>query len=402
MDEGFHPLRKNRAFYWLMGGNLASFAGAQVYLVALPLIVLSLTGSAIAMGTVAAIGQATVWLQPFVGPVVDRYSRKTLLLLCDAVRAFVLMILSVLYLVDELHIFYLFIAALLIGACTQLYNTAQFAVIPSIVKKEDLQLANTIESSMFHTAILVGPTLGGLFIAFIHPGIGLIANSIGFFFAFIAVLFIQVPLHKESNIKSSGGFFRDVGKGFSFIYQKKILLLTNLSSAFISFGITISLTLLVFHLQATIGLTAIEIGWLLSIGGAAAIVGSFLSVFIRKVASNRSILFCGYLGGGLSLIWLGLAHSYTALLIANAIGTFCAASFNPVIKTLRQKVTPDHMLGRVQASSRFITMALIPLAALIAGLLGDSIGTHLTIAIGGIIASCSILIFLHSDMGNLG
>ncbi|MCM2677071.1 hypothetical protein [Alkalicoccobacillus plakortidis] len=131
-------------------------------------------------------------------------------------------------------------------------------------------------------------------------------------------------------------------------------------------------------------------------------LGSFLSVFIRKVASQRSILFWGYLGGGLSLIWLGLAQSYTALLIANAIGTFCAASFNPVIKTLRQKITPEHMLGRVQASSRFITMALIPLAALVAGLLGDMIGTHLTIAIGGILASGSILIFLHAEMMELG
>ncbi|MCM2677069.1 MFS transporter [Alkalicoccobacillus plakortidis] len=159
MTEVAYTLRKNHAFYWLMGGNLVSFAGAQVYLIALPLVVLALTGSTIAMGTVAALGHATVWLQPLLGPVVDRYSRKTLLLLCDFVRAFVLLVLSGLYLVDELHIIYLFIAALIIGTCTQLYNTAQFAVIPSIVKKDDLQLANTIESSMFHTLFWSGQHL---------------------------------------------------------------------------------------------------------------------------------------------------------------------------------------------------------------------------------------------------
>ncbi|TSB45491.1 MFS transporter [Alkalicoccobacillus porphyridii] len=395
-------LHRNQSFYWLMGGNLASFAGAQIYLVALPLVVLSLTGSAIAMGTVAAIGQATAWLQPFVGPVVDRYSRKTLLLLSDFIRAFVLLLVSALYFVDSLLISHLFIAALLVGICTQLYNTAQFALIPTIVNKEDLPLANTIESSLFHTTILIGPTLGGLLIVFVNPGAGLFANSIGFFLAFITVLFIQMPKKNwlEPNEKSRG-FFREVGDGFSFIYQKKILLLTNLGTAMISFGITMSLTLLVFHLQATVGLTPLKIGWLLSIGGAAAIAGSFLSVTIRKIANQRTILFVGFLGGGLSLIWLGLAESYIMLILANAVGTFCASSFNPVLKTIRQTLTPDHMLGRVQASSRFITMALIPLAAIIAGFLGDYIGTHFTIAVGGIIASLSVLIFSHPAMREL-
>lgn len=66
VSEVIRSLHKNRSFYWLMGGNLASFAGAQIYLIALPLVVLSLTGSAVAMGTIAAVGQATVWFMPFI------------------------------------------------------------------------------------------------------------------------------------------------------------------------------------------------------------------------------------------------------------------------------------------------------------------------------------------------
>lgn len=399
MSEALHSLHKNRSFYWLMGGNLASFAGAQIYLIALPLVVLSLTGSAVAMGTIAAVGQATVRFMPVIGPFIDRYHRRTLLLLSDFIRALILLLLSVLYMIDMLHFITLIMASIVIGLCTQIYNTAQFAVIPSIVKKEDLPLANTVESSLYHTTILIGPTLGGLLIAFVHPGIGLIANSIGFFLAFLTLFFIRVP--PPTKQPSTRGFFQDVREGFHFIYTEKLLLLTNIASALISFGVTFSLTLLVFHLQSTVGLTPLEIGWILSFGGAAAIAGSFLSISLRRIASQRTILFLGYFGGGASLVWLGIADSFVPLLIANAIGTFCAASFNPVVKTIRQKLTPSHMLGRVQASSRFITMALLPLAAFIAGVLGDALDTHRTIAIGGMIATCSILIFFHRDMVTL-
>lgn len=396
VSEVIRSLHKNRSFYWLMGGNLASFAGAQIYLIALPLVVLSLTGSAVAMGTIAAVGQATVWFMPFIGPLIDRYHRRTLLLLSDFTRAVILLILSVLYVMDMLHFITLLVASIIIGLCTQIYNTAQFAVIPSLVKKEDLPLANTVESSLYHTTILIGPTLGGLLIAFVHPGIGLMANGTGFFLAFLTLFFINVP--PPTKQPATRGFFQDVKEGFQFIYKEKLLLLTNIGSALISFGVTFSLTLLVFHLQSTVGLTPLQIGWILSFGGAAAIAGSFLSISIRKVASQRAILFVGYFGGGASLIWLGFAESFVTLLIANAIGTFCAASFNPVVKTIRQKLTPSHMLGRVQASSRFITMALLPLAAFIAGVLGDALDTHRTIAIGGMIATCSVLIFFHHEM----
>ncbi|MGM7681307.1 MFS transporter [Cytobacillus sp. Hm23] len=388
--------KKNYPIFRYLGGNLISFFGDQIYLVALPLIVLAITGSPLSMGIFAALERLPNILIPLTGPLADRLNRKAVLLVCDFCRGLIVAGIGILFTLEHLEMWHLYASAVVLGILTQLYSTTQFASIPTLVQKKDLHTINSLQSIIFNTGVLVGPTLGGLIISLFHPGYALILNSFSFFLAFCAVATITIPYEKplKAEDKILTSFFSDLKVGFEFVFKTKILNYTNIVLMISTFGTTLFLTVLIFHLKSTVQLGEIKIGILLSIGGIGAIVGSLLTNIIKKYVSYLKIVFFSLLMGGLSIILFGAATSYLLLIIANAIGTMSVALINPCIRTIRQTNTPGHLLGRVQATSRFITWTLLPASALLAGWLSILVGTSSVIIIGGVICSLSAFILL--------
>ncbi len=392
------PLKRNFPVFRLMGGNLISFVGDQMYLLALPLLVLEITGSPISMGLVAALERLPLLAQPFMGVFTDYLNRKKILIACDLGRFLLLIGTALLYFFSHLTMIELSCTAFFIGVFSQIYNTCQFASVPKLVRKEDLQLVNSINSSLFNTAVFTAPAAGGMVISLLNPGAALFINGLSFLAALGAVVSLPLPLSREEG--SGRAFMKDVKAGFEYVWSIKPILFTNAAMFFSVFGTTLFLTMLVFHLKQVIRLDAVQIGWLLSAGGLAAILGSIASSFVRKHLTYRSILFAGSMIGGGSIVLFGYADSYVWLLAGNAIGTFAASIQSPCILTIRQKLTPDRLLGRVQATSRFLTWFTMPFAAFLAGILADSFGTGRTILTAGVIVILSSFFYLHRSLGN--
>lgn len=381
-----------------LGGNLISYIGDQIYLIAIPLIVLAITGSVLSMGIVAAIQRITNLFHPFAGPIVDNFNRKIIMLVCDSGRAILVGIVGVLFLINRIEIWHLYIAAFLIGILSILYNTAQFTLLPMIVNNEELQLANSIESSSFNIAVLLGPTLGSLIISLYNPGYALIINSISFFVAFFTVLSIKFPEkeYKESiNQSFLTRFISELVEGFKYVIKIKIIFYTNIALLISTFGTTFFTTIMIIHLKETIHLNIKLIGYLLSIGGLAAIGGSLITNILLKRYSYKNIFLYSFLIGGLSIVLFGFTDSYLLLIISNAVGTLAASAINPCIRTIRQNYSPTNLLGRVQATSRFMTWLLLPIAAFLAGFLSDKLATSNVIMVGGVISASACLVFLH-------
>ncbi|WP_235001495.1 MFS transporter [Halobacillus sp. Marseille-P3879] len=388
--------RKNYPAFRLIGGNVVSFFGDQIYLLALPLIVLALTDSPVAMGIAAFLERLPILLQPWLGVLTDRLSRKRILLACDACRAFLAGVTGVLFIMDQLTVWQLFLTAFLIGLFTQLYNTAQFTVIPYLVREHDLKKANAVNSGLFQTAVLLGPGLGGMIVSIYHPGYALIINGTSFLAAWLAIR--SLPLPRASEHTAQQKVWKQVEEGFRYVFKRKPILFTNLAMMFSIFGTTLFLTMMVFHLKDVIGLSPAAIGWLLSSGGAAAIGGAFLSPVLTSKWSYRHILFTASICGGISVIGFGLMGAFTSLLIMNAIGTFAASIQSPCIITIRQKLTPKRLLGRVQATSRLISWVSMPAAALLAGFISEWFSTDVTIVIGGVITTLASFFYLHPSL----
>jgi predicted MFS family arabinose efflux permease len=289
-----------------------------------------------------------------------------------------------------------YIGAFGIGILTQLYNTCQFASIPRLVQKGDLQLVNSVNTGIFNVAVFIGPGVGGLLISLFHPGWALLLNSISFLVGFLTVLTLNVEERDQPSETRS--WTSEIKEGFQYVISQKTIVFTNLAMLFSVFGTTLFLTMMVVHLKLSIGLDADQIGWLLSIGGVGAILGSLLTNVLKAKFSYRMILFSAGLFGAVSIILFGVFQSFTSLAFMNAAGTIAASIKSPCIVTIRQSLTPDRLLGRVQATSRFMTWLLMPLAAFLAGILGDQFGTGFPIILGGGIAAAATFIYLHPSL----
>ncbi|MRG87158.1 MFS transporter [Salinibacillus xinjiangensis] len=398
-EENFPIFGRNHQVFRFIGGNLVSFFGDQVYVIALPLIVLAITGSPLSMGIVAALERLPIIIQPFTGVLADRFNRKKILLICDLGRFLVIGLMGSLHLINSLSIWGIYIGALLVGVLTQIYNTSQFASIPKLVKKKDLQLVNSINTGIFQTAVFIGPGLGGIIISVFNPGLGMIINSFSFLVGFFVVLSLDIYYSiEEKEAKREIKVLPEIKEGFAFVIKHKILLYTNLAMLFSVFGTTLFLTMMIIHLKSTVGFDSVQIGYILSIGGLAAIGGSLTTNLLRKHFSYRSILFISGTIGGLSIIAFGYSNAFLFLVAMNAVGTIAASIMSPCIVTIRQTLSPNHLLGRVQATSRFMTWLLMPVSALLAGIIAEYYGTEITIAIGGIIATLASLIYLHPSL----
>ncbi|WP_181351296.1 MFS transporter [Thalassobacillus sp. CUG 92003] len=395
-EDKLPAFQRNYPAFRFMGGNLVSFFGDQLYLLAIPLIVLALTGSPLSMGIVAALERLPILIQPFTGVLADRFNRKRILLICDAGRGIVIGGTGLLYLLDALVIWEIYIAAFIAGMLTQVYNTSQFASIPQLVQKQDFQLVNSINSGMLNLAVFIGPGLGGILISFYNPGWALVINSVTFLIGFITVLSLNVD-HKRSTRKGMK-MGREIKEGFDFVIKHKPILFTNIAMLFSIFGTTLFLTMMIVHLKTAVELDAAQIGWLLSVGGVGAIGGSLTTNLLKKYVSYRMILFSAGVTGGISIILFSMSDTYIWLVAMNAVGTIAAAVMSPCIVTIRQNLSPAHLLGRVQATSRFMTWLLMPVAAFVSGILAEYIGTSATIMIGGSIATAASVIYLHASL----
>jgi MFS family permease len=394
--EEFPPLKKNYSVFRFMGGNLISFFGDQIYLIAIPLMVLTITGSPVSMGIVAALERLPILLQPFAGIMSDKFNRKHLLLLCDLGRCLMVGMIGVLFILEVLEMWIVYPVVFGIGLLSQIYNTSQFASVPSLVRREDLQAVNSLNSGVFNLAVFLAPGLGGLIISFFNPGYALMVNSVSFLVSFLAIASLRMKMNERDSSRYS--IWGEIREGFEFVAKTKPILYTNLAMVFSVFGTTLFLTLLVFHLKDSINVNTVMIGWLLSMGGVGAIAGAITSNLFRKRFSYRNILFTASVIGGLSILCFGLLETYFWLVIMNAVGTFCASMMSPCIITIRQTLTPDHLLGRVQATSRLMTWVFMPLAAFLAGILADSIGTDLTIMLAGAISTLASIPYLHHSL----
>ncbi len=396
-EEKTPEFKRNYQVFRFVGGNLISFFGDQIYLIALPLIVLALTGSPLSMGIVAALERLPIIIQPFTGVLADRFNRKRILMVCDLGRFVTIGLLGLLHMMNSLYIWEVYTGALIVGVLTQVYNTSQFATVPKLVQKKDLQLVNSINTGIFQTAVFIAPGLGGIIISIFNPGVGLLINSISFLIGFLIVLSLKID-SPGRNENSGSKIFVDIREGFAFVIKQKPILYTNIAMLFSIFGTTLFLTMLVIHLKSSVELDTVHIGYLLSIGGVAAVGGALVTNVLKRYFSYRRILFLAGTIGGISIIVFSLSDTFVWLALMNAIGTISAAIMSPCIVTIRQTLSPDHLLGRVQATSRFMTWLLMPVAALAAGIIAEQFGTEITILIGGIIATIASFIYLHPSL----
>jgi MFS family permease len=389
------------AFRRVWSALTVTLFGAQITTLALPLIAAQKLGATpFQMGLLVAAGELPFLLCSLpCGVLVDRARRWPLLIAADLSRALLLGLIPLAALLGLLRLELVYLVAFLTGVGNVIFDVAHYAYIPALVPRQDLVVANGKIQVSYTLAESAGPGLAGVLIQVVTAPLAVIATAGTFL---VSALLLGTARTTEPPQQNNEQHMRQaIMDGLRAILDHPLLRPIVLTSAIM--GVCQYAVRGVYILYATrdLGLDALQIGLVLAVGGLAAAPGGLLADRVAARFGTGPAIWGGWLLEGAALLLLPLAGSFPAipvLIAAQAIGGLAGTVANVNQWSLRQRVTPDHLQGRVTASHRFLVYGAYPIGALLGGLLVTRIGMHSTLLLGALGATLCPLWLLRTPL----
>lgn len=393
-------LHTNRDFLKLWSGETVSLFGSQVTALALPLVaVVSLHASAASIGVLNALRFAPFALiTVFAGVLVDRVRRRPILIATNLGRALLISTIPAAAALGALRIQVLFVVAFLVGLLTVFFDLAYQAYLPSLVTRRTLTDANGRLQASASAAEIGGPGLGGLLVQALTAPYALIVDAASFLISSASVATIK---HPEQRVRDATPvpMLVAIRAGARFTFTNPYLRAIAAEAACFNLCEQAILTVFVVYAIRELGFTPGLLGLVLSTGAVGALAGSLAAGRLaRRYGLGATILASMALACLVPILIpaIGDHGRTTALPLAGvflAWGTAVAVS-NVLVITLRQTITPERLLGRMNAAYRTLTYGAIPLGALLGGTLASPIGLRTTLlaAALGLLAALSVVV----------
>ena len=363
---------------------------------AIPLVaILVLDASPAQMGlleTARALPAVLVGL--YAGVWVDRMPRKPLLIGADLGRFVLLMVAVVLAVTGSLAMSGLFAIVFLVGALTVLFDIAYRSYLPSLVASGELVGANSKLSASASVAEVASPGLGGAMVQIVSATFALLVDALTFLVSALSLLTIRAQ--ESTRAIQREGTTRELVSGVRFVWGVRALraLALALSAQFFFGGFFA--TLYALYVLKVIGLGPIMLGLLVGAGGVGALVGAAI---VNRLTRRFGIgpVMIGALAFGIPMATLVPLAAFVdrtdalVMLFANQlIGDIAFGVFLIAQTSVRQALTPDHLLGRMNASFEFVVGGIGALGMLTGGLLGQWVGMvpALSVAVAGFTIPC--------------
>ena len=409
MPDQKRPSVFNRDFKLLFFGSTVSALGDQFTLVALPWLVLKLTGNPAALGLVlAAMALPRAVFMLIGGAVVDRMSPRRVLLVSRAVNAAFIALLAILVVTGSIQMWLVYVVALGVGISTAFVYPAGTAIMPQLVERDQLRSANALFMGMRQLCMFVGPALAGLVIAGgskLAPTALQDATGMGWAFSIDAVSFIfslvslwMVRIHTDYHPpKTEGGVLGDVVKGLKDVWDdvplRAFILYVSAVAVFVGGPIQVGLPVLA---NTRLDLGAASLGILMTANGGGIVIGSILSGVGARLSRGRlgiMVLSIDFTVG-LAIALLTQVHSTLggALLLA-LTGILGGIAQISVFTWIQQRV-PQAMLGRTMSVVMLTFLGVAPLSAAAAGALLSVISLTELFAVCGFTLSAIALFCL--------
>ena len=399
-------LWRHRDFLSLWGAETISQFGTQVSLLALPLVaILVLEESAF---KIAAL--TSVEFLPFLlftlpaGVWVDRLRRKPILVLGNIGRAVALLSVPVVYWVGGLTIWQLYVVGFAVGTCTVFFDVAYQSYIPALVGREDVVEANSKLEISRAAANIAGPGMAGGLIALLTAPVAVLVDAVSY--AISAVLLFGIRKQEEAPPRAERRSLRDeLGEGLRYVfrnpYQRTMVVMTALSNFF---GQVVFSILLVYAVRE-LDLSAGTIGIALAIGNLGTLASALTAKRIgERLGVGRTILLasCLFGPGTLLIAFAPEAYALPLIVLAMMVIGFGGILYNVTAISLIQAITPDRILGRANASRRFVVWGVVPLGGFTGGALASTIGLRETMVVGALGGLLTIVPILVSPLRSVG
>jgi DHA3 family macrolide efflux protein-like MFS transporter len=393
----YRRLFQNRNFTALWIGQMISFIGDYFNMLAIPIMVNRLTGSAMMVGlSVMASALPALILGPIAGVFVDRWDRRRVMIFSDVLRALLVLCLLTVRSVEQVWVFY--VIGFLISCTSQFFFPARGAVLPLIVTDpQDWLAANGLMQIIQTVGLLAGPAMAGFAIGLWGEQVAFIANSAGYLASAAAVFTMHVPRTTPGTARGNFAFkdvFQDLREGlvYLFTHRSTIGVLVCLTVAML--GVGAINVIWVPYLQRTFGIGAEGLGIVDAAQGAGMLVGGLLLGIIARRIRKSVLSGAGLLLIGVLFALMGFSPLFFMIIVESFLVGLALVPVQSALATIMQVSVPDLKRGRVGSSMGAIQTSGSLLSMAFASFFGEQIGlNNVYLIIGAFIFLSGILGF---------
>jgi MFS family permease len=334
---------------------------------------------------------------------VDRLPRRPILIVGDLGRAAALVSIPIAAAFDALTIGQLYVVGFTTGTLTVFFDVAYQSYLPSLVERGQLADANGKLEVSRSGAQLAGPGLAGLLVGAITAPYAILADAVSYVGSALFVGAIQRRERAEPAVEQPQ-MRREIAEGLRYVLGHPYMRPSMMFVAISNFSSNLVFSIFLVYAVRELDLSAATIGLVLSLSNLGVLVGAATANRLAlRLGIGRTLIGSAALGG-CSLLLVPSAPRSLAIpfiVVAFALGGACAVIYNVTGISLMQAITPDRMLGRMNASRRFIVWGVIPLGGLAGGILASHAGLTTAIWVGAIGASIAFVPLLFSPVRGL-
>jgi MFS family permease len=380
-----HSLWRNRDYLLLQGGQLVSFIGDQQQFVALPLLVLALTGSAVQAGIAIGLNTiAIIVVSPIAGALVDRWNRKVTMVLCDTGRMFITLTIPLAFWLHALTMVQIYVAVALTGVLRTIFSVANTVALPNVVAQEQLPEALAQSQSAYTSIRIFGALVSGTLYA-IGAVLPFLVNAASFAVSVFSLGLIRGNFQKSTETGEDGprqSLSSAITEGFTWLWKQPLIRFLTLVDGADSLRYGAGY-LVIIVLAQNLHISSTGIGAIFTAAAVGSLLGNLVSAWARKRFRFGTI--------AVSMFWLQALVFPLYALAPNAIvmgliavaEEFIGPIYDVPLNTYRLISTPDSLRGRMSSTVQLITQGAQSVGAILSGILIQAVGAKYSALILG-------------------
>lgn len=385
-------------------GKFVSLVGTYMYSFAMSLYILRQTGSgtSFALNILLSVLPRVV-LGPVAGVLADRIDRRKMVVGMDILSGVTVLTLLPLSLIYGLRIPFIYVNTLLLSIVNTFFTVTISASLPNIVRKESLTKINSYNQAAESVSSIVSPILGGIIYYIMPINLFIIINGISFILSAISEMYIDFNFFKESaEDKTSDRFdlsavLTDLRSGFAFFREQKVLFTLFKFAIILNFFIGPSMGVVMpFIINNTLSLSEVHYGLIEGSFSVGALISSLIISRLPEREKKLPALLFGTSCCGVVFLFMALPvlssvklfsdNAYTAYYMSMmTLFSILLMIVNIPIMVLIQKLTPDHMMGRVISLVQTMASAITPVGLIVMGILVDILPVYTALLASGVV-----------------
>ncbi|WP_081687468.1 MFS transporter [Glycomyces tenuis] len=398
-------LFRDRNFRRLYYSTTVSQISVNITIVVVPLVaILVLDANEFQVGLLSAFGSLALLVVGLpAGVWVDRLSRRKVLIVTDLARAFFLMTIPIAAFMGILSIWQLYAIVFLVGIATVFFDVAYTSYIPSLVGSDNLTRANANLEVVRNVSRLGGPTISGPLVAILSGPLAILIAALSMGASVGWVVRIQRPEASERVFRKLN-LRREINEGMRFVFKDPILRAIAISAAWGNLSAGVLQAMVILFLARDLSLPEVTIGVILASSGVGGILGAMAVKHVSKLIGFGPATWVSLALAGPAAIMIPLAEPDWRIIFAmlgQAIFAFGVIIFNVTQLSYRQAVTPDALLGRVNATLRFLGLGALPIGSFVGGLIGEIYGVRTSLWIAGVMLCAGFIPLVLTPLRNM-